>query len=101
MIRSEAAGRYATDDELAHAAGLSKRTIEDLKAGRRSSYRESTLFAVEAALGWEHGSAQRVVEGMRPRREADPGLAAIRDAWPHLSARDRRVVLALVAALRK
>lgn len=101
LIRVEAASQYDTLTELAAAAGLSKRTIEDLTAGQRTGYRESTLYRLEAALGWEHGSAMRVVGGMKPRREADPGLAVIRDAWPRLSPRDRQIVLILVDALQR
>lgn len=98
-IRSDATGRYDTLGQLARAAGLSTRTVEELTAGRRTRYRDSTLYAIEAALGWEHGDAQRVVEGGKRQRRPDAGLARIEDAWPRLSERDRRVLLAVLDAL--
>lgn len=98
-IRADAPSRYDTAAQLARAAGLSPRTVEDLTAGRRTRYRETTLYAVESALGWEHGAARRVVEGGKLRRQDDAGLARVIDAWPRLSPRDRRVMLALLDAL--
>lgn len=95
------AARFDTLTQLARAAHLSVRTVEDLTAGRRSSYRDSTLRAIEAALGWERGDAQRVVQGAQPRRLPDHGLGQIVDAWPRLSERDRAVMLAVLEALRR
>lgn len=100
-IRSDAPARYDTMSQLARAAGVSTRTVEELTAGRRTRYRESTLWAVESALGWEHGDALRIVEGRRRRRVRDPGLARITDAWPRLSDRDKRVLLVLLDALTR
>jgi hypothetical protein len=65
----------------------------------RRSYRETTLYRIEAALGWEHGSARRLVEGSPVQREIDPVFARVRDAWPRLTERDRHIVLAVVEAL--
>lgn len=98
LIRADAA-RFRSLAELADTAGLSLRTVEELTAGRRTRYRDTTLHAVESALGWEHGAALRVVEGGRLRREPDPGLARVRDAWPRLSHRDQRIVLAVIDAV--
>jgi transcriptional regulator with XRE-family HTH domain len=99
LIRADAAGRYDSLASMARAAGLSVRTIEDITAGRRRSYRETTLYRIEAALGWEHGSARRLVEGSPVQREIDPVFARVRDAWPRLTERDRHIVLAVVEAL--
>lgn len=101
QIRADAAGRYDTLRQLARAAGLSTRVVEDLTAGRRTRYRERTLAGVESALEWEPGSARRVVEGGKPRRLQDPDLARVVNAWPRLSERDRRVLLALLDALSR
>lgn len=99
QIRSDAPSRFDTAAQLARAAGLSPRTIEDLTAGRRTRYRETTLYAVESALGWEHGAAQRIVEGGSVRRQDDAGLARITDAWPRLTEQSRRVLLAVLDVL--
>lgn len=101
LIRADAPALYKNNRELAIAAEVSVSTIESLKAGRRTSYRDVTLHGIEAALGWEHDSARAVVGGRQVVRQTDRALARVQDAWPHLSVRDRRIVLALVAALRK
>jgi hypothetical protein len=100
-IREAAAGRYSTHGEFAVAASLSVRTIEDLTAGRRTRYSTTTIYRVESALRWQHGSIQRIAEGGSPIIEEDADLAVVRDAWPQMSRRDRRAVLALIASLRR
>lgn len=101
QIRAEMPARYETVAQLARAAQLSPRTIEELIAGRKTHYRDSTLYGVDTALGWEPGSALRVVQGGKPRRMPDPGLARLADAWPRLSERDKRILLAVLDALQE
>lgn len=77
------------------------RTVEDLAAGRRTRYRDATLWAVESALGWEHGDALRVVGGGKPQRAKDGGLARLVDAWPRLTPHDQRIILAVLDAAQR
>lgn len=104
LIRAEmpAAG-YSTVGQLARRAGVSRRTVEDLLAGKRTRYKDDTLYGLETALGWEHepSSVQRVVEGGKPIRVKDHGLARVEDAWPRLSERDRRIVLAIIELMSR
>jgi transcriptional regulator with XRE-family HTH domain len=95
-IASERSRRWRSRAAFAKAAGVSVRVVDDLERGRRSNYSAATLAAVEAALGWEFGSAVRVVSGGRPNREMDPYLAQLVDVWPSLST-DARAMLARLA----
>lgn len=85
---------FATAGALARAAGVSPRTVEVIESGAHSGQpRDTTLAKIEQALGWEPGSAQRIVEGGRPRDAADPLLERVIAAWPQLSG-DEQVALA-------
>ena len=95
-IVSERSRRWRTREDFAHATGLSTRTLDDIETGRRSNYREQTLAAVEATLGWAQGTCERVVQGGRVRREMDPSLVRLMDVWPRLSP-DARAMLADMA----
>lgn len=77
-IAAERSRRWHSRAAFAKAAGVSVRVIDDLERGLRGNYSDATLAAVEAALGWEFGSALRVVQGGRPRREVDPYFGAAR-----------------------
>jgi hypothetical protein len=59
--------------EFATAVQVSARLISDIEKGRRTNFDQVTLSAVEAALGWETGSIQDVVDGGDPRLR--PGAA--------------------------
>ena len=96
QIASERSRRWRSRAAFAKAAGVSVRVIDDLERGRRSNYSDATLATVEAALGWEFGSAKRVVQGGRPRRETDPFLAELVEIWPSLSP-DARAMLVRLA----
>lgn len=98
-IRGESGRHYTTLRDLADSAGLSHRTVEELAAGRRTGYRDSTLYRIEAALGWSHGSALRIVHGGRPIRGQDPALARFVDNWDGLTVRDRGLLSALLDAM--
>lgn len=81
----------------AEATGLSPRTIQAIESGSRAGRpRDATLARIELALGWQPGSAERVVEGGRPREAVDPLLARVAAAWPQLSG-DGQVQLAELA----
>jgi hypothetical protein len=100
LIRAEVA-RQGGARAFAESSGIGQRTVERLENGEQSGYRTGTIDRLEAAMGWQHGSVDRVLEGGQPQPLPDPIMAKILDAWPHLSRRDRRVVLALVEALRQ
>lgn len=88
---------YPSVRALAEATGLSPRTIQTIESGSRTGRpRDTTLSKIELALGWQPGSADRIVEGGRPRAEADPLLARVVAAWPQLSG-DNQVHLAELA----
>ena len=74
------------------------RVLADLETGARTNYLESTLAAVEACLGWSPGTCARIVEGGRVRRETDPLMVRLMDAWPLLSP-DARAMLVKMAEL--
>ena len=72
--------------------------MADLETGARGNYLGSTLAAVETTLGWAPGTCCRVVEGGRVRREADPMMVRLVDAWQLLSP-DARAMLVQMAEL--
>jgi transcriptional regulator with XRE-family HTH domain len=90
-----------TIGDLAARSGLSSGTVANLERGTRTRYQPETLAAIEAALGWAHGSVEKVLAGGRPTREQDPDLAALLAAWPHLDARGRRALRAAAEALTR
>jgi transcriptional regulator with XRE-family HTH domain len=92
-VTAERGRRWKSREAFSRASGVSTRVLDDLERGRRSNYAESTLAAVEAALGWEPGSCLRIVQGGRPRREADPLLVRLLDAWRVLSPDARRMLV--------
>lgn len=85
---------------LARAAGMSRRTLWDLRAGERTSYQAATLDALEAALRWEPGSVERVLSGRAPKRNPDPDWARMRLAWPDLPPVVRRTLADVAEGLR-
>jgi transcriptional regulator with XRE-family HTH domain len=77
---------------LAKRAGISPRTLFDIRKGERTSYHPESLDRLESGLGWEHGSVERVLAGQAPRRKADPDLARLQNAWRDLSVDVRRTL---------
>lgn len=69
--------------------------VDDLETGARSNYADATLSAVEAALGWSPGAALRVVQGGRVRRDVDPQLMRLLDAWRTLPPEARELLVEL------
>lgn len=51
---------------LAEVSNLSVRTIDQIENGVKTSYTRQTLWKLDEALGWERGSAQRVLDGGEP-----------------------------------
>jgi len=95
-IVAERSRRWRTRAGLAHASGVSVRVIGDLERARRTNYQDTTLGAVEGALGWEVGTCQRIVAGGRPAHNHDPMMVRLLAIWPFLSD-DARAMLVAVA----
>lgn len=95
-VAAERGRHWRSRAAFARDAGISSRVLDDIEKGRRENYSESTLAALEAALGWAPGTCLRVVQGGRVRREADPLLVRLLDAWTVLSP-DARVLLVELA----
>lgn len=91
-IDQERARRYRSLAAFARAAGVGKSTVDNLVHARKMSYDMSTLTAVEAALGWQQGSIDRIRRGLEPVPNGDPDLTAILDAWPKLSPQARTML---------
>lgn len=77
---------------LAKRAGISPRTLFDVRTGERTSYHPETLDRLESGLGWERGSIERVLTGNPPRRTPDPDLARLHHAWRDLPVEVRRTL---------
>jgi transcriptional regulator with XRE-family HTH domain len=58
--------------EFAEALGISVRVLGDIERGRRGNYDPATIAALENVLGWETGSAERVVRGGEPALRPSP-----------------------------
>lgn len=95
MIRDARVARWRAIVDFANATGLSVSLIDDIENGRRERYRDSTLSAIEAALGWQPGSARRITEGGQPRLMTDELLGRLHIIWPRLSSDARRILVAL------
>lgn len=52
--------------EFAAAAQITTRVLSDIENGKRGNYDKVTIAKLEAALGWETGSVERVAEGGEP-----------------------------------
>lgn len=70
--------------------------LVDLEGGHRRNYQPETLAVVEAALGWEPGSMDRVRGGLTPLQREDPLLTRLRILWPRLD-RGARTMLVEMA----
>lgn len=95
VVRSERARRWPRRRDFARECGLGERVITALERHERDNFSTETIAAVEAALGWEPGSADRVRAGLRPQRLEDADLARLRSLWPRLSRDSRRMLVRL------
>lgn len=101
MIRQARVARWPEVRDFALATGLSPSTIDIIEKGRRTTFREATVSAIEAAIDWEPGSFERVGQGGQPRVRHDREMARLRAAWPSLSIDAKRILVALAeTALR-
>jgi transcriptional regulator with XRE-family HTH domain len=78
QLRAEA---RLTQEELAHAAGLSPRSISDLERGISRTARKDTALLLANALAIEGSARAKFVEAARGKADACEVLAA-RDALP-------------------
>lgn len=85
---------------FARQSGLSRATLDSIENARKDRYSPTTVAALEYALGWQAGSVDRILRGLRPVPDEDADLTALIDAWPRLSPGARRVLrlLAVEAA---
>jgi transcriptional regulator with XRE-family HTH domain len=83
---------YRSLAAFAAAADLSTTTLDNIEHGRKTSYDPGTIGALERALGWLHGSVERVLTGRDPEIAADADLEALLEAWPRLSPGARRML---------
>lgn len=93
-IKQERARIWSRQADFADACGLSVRVVTALENGERENFKVETIAAVETALRWVPGSADRVRRGLEPRVEPDADLARLWDLWPALSLEARRMLLA-------
>lgn len=94
-MRRERSRRWPRRGDFAAYCGLSTRVVTALELAERDNFSDDTLAAIEGALAWEPGTAERIRAGLRPRRREDPELARLRALWPRLSADSRRMLIAL------
>ncbi len=94
-VRSERSRRWPVLKDFAAQCGLGTRVISALELGERTNFSPATIAAVEDALGWEPGSADRIRAGLRPLQRDDPQLTRLRSLWPRLSPDARRMLLDL------
>jgi hypothetical protein len=91
---------YRSLPAFAAISGLGRTTLDSLEHGRKASYEPATLSRLEHALGWQHGSIQRVLDGGAPQYLEDPDLTIVMANWRHLPAEVRRGIRALVEEVR-
>lgn len=52
-----------TQQALADAAGVTRQSVQSLESGKQRSRMPATIPAIEKSLGWEPGSAARILSG--------------------------------------
>jgi len=67
---------------VARTAGVSDTIVGHLINARKTSYRPTTLAAVDRALGWTVGSIARIADGGRPEIKVAAADAAVGVTWP-------------------
>ena len=85
--------------ELARDARLGVRTIQDIEAGKRGNYSETTKAKIEVALGWTRGSLDRVANGLEPGIVPDPKLEQLTLMWRRLDDERKTTLVRLAAQL--
>lgn len=92
-VTVERGRHWRSRNAFARAAGIGVRTLGDVEKGRRTNYSDATLSAIEAALGWEPGTSKRIVQGGKVRREVDPQMMRLLDAWRTLPVEARELIV--------
>lgn len=100
-ILTERSRRWPRRPDFAAECGLSVRLLGAIERGERTNISEESLAAIEAALGWEPGSSERVRAGLRPLLREDPDLTRLRELWHDLSPDARRMLLAVAEQARR
>ena len=95
LVATERGRHWRSRNAFARAAGISPRLLGDVEKGRRSNYSDATLAAIEAALGWEPGTSRQVVAGGQVRRDIDPRLLRLLDAWRTLTPEAQELLVAM------
>lgn len=95
LVRAERSRRWPRRPDFAEHCGISTRVITAIERFERTNFSPDTIAAIEAGLGWEPGSADRVRAGRRPLRLEDPDLAELRALWSRLSPDARRMLVTL------
>lgn len=97
--------KYKSRLKFAADTGLNERLISDLENARRSSFRSTTLGAVETAYRWAPGSIERVLEGGDPVEvavvSASASLAVAGHATAEARESDDQAADGLEAAIRE
>lgn len=55
-----------TQQALADAAGVTRQTVQSLESGKQRTRMPATIAPIEKALGWEPGTAARILAGDDP-----------------------------------
>lgn len=99
QILTERSIRWPHRKDFALATGLSVRLLADIEGGTRTNYSARTFAAIEAALGWEGGTCERILGGGRIQRSTNPSLRRVIELWPLLSDDVQRSVATLVETI--
>ncbi|MFC7328537.1 helix-turn-helix domain-containing protein [Marinactinospora rubrisoli] len=88
--------------EVAQAAGMTEQNLRNIRRGKTTP-RPRTRRAIEAAVAWEPGSIDTVMDGgdptIRPARAADVGPAAEFHAVPRADGFTDHVMIAVIAGI--
>ena len=90
---------YRTVEDFAVATGVSRRTLGTLERGE-ARVSDDTAAAIERILRWAPGSVEAILQGGRPSEDPGVDLQRIADEWPHLTDRERAILLAVFDVLR-
>jgi len=97
--------QYKSRLKFVEDTGLNQRLVSDLENARRTSYRPTTLGAVETAYRWAPGSIERVLAGGDPVEVAPVSASASLAVTGHTEAEsgpaEERSAEALEVAIRE
>lgn len=85
LLKAQREHLRMTQKDLADAANLSIAIVQMLEAGRKDSYRGTTLAAISAALRWPTDAIERLLAGEDPETFDDtPALEIVENESPDL-----------------